>query len=115
MIGLSIEAKDEMLSVFAGKLFTVALYSGDDEINDALYNRQEVAFSGPIGEGQTRYVVNTEMIRFEGFNGRHLVDHWGVIDLGGELRARYQITDPLEVSSVMDCKFRPGELRIGLP
>ena len=114
MIGLSIEAKDDMLSVFAGKLFALALFSGDEEINDALYNRQEVMFTSPVGEG-VRYVQNTEMIRFEGFNGRHLVDHWAVIDLGGVLRARYRITDPLEVSSVMDCKFRPGELRIGLP
>lgn len=115
MIGLSIEAKDEMLSVFAGKLFTVALYSGDDEITDALYNRREVQFSGPIGDGEVRFVQNVDKVLFEGFNGRHLVDHWGVIDLSGTPLARYRITDPLEVSSVMDCKFRPGELRIGLP
>jgi len=115
MIGLSTDAKDEMLlSVFAGKLFSVALYSGEDEIVDALYNRREVQFSPPIGEGEVRYVQNTDMIRFEGFNNRHLVDHWAIVGPEGVL-ARYRVTEPIEVSSSMDCKFRPGELRIGLP
>jgi len=114
MIGLSQEAKDEMLSVFAGKLFTLALYSGDTEVNDALYSRQEVLFSPPMGDS-VRYVENVDAIRFEGFNGKHLVDHWAVIDAMGMEKARYRISEPLEVSNVMDCKFRPGELRIGLP
>lgn len=114
MIGLSIDAKDEMLAIFAGKMFTLALYAGDDEIADAMYSRREVQFSPPVGDS-TRYVENTEIVRFEGFNGRHLVDHWGVVDMNGDVLARYKVTEPIEVSSVMDCKFRPGELRIGLP
>lgn len=116
MIGLSTDAKDEMLlSVFAGKLFSVALYSGDEEVVDSLYNRREVQFTPPLGAGDVRYVENANMIRFEGFNDRHLIDHWAIFDTSGVLRARYRVTEPVEVSSVMDCKFRPGELRIGLP
>lgn len=41
MNGLSVLAKDAMLDIFAGKLFLLALYSGDDEIVDALYQRRE--------------------------------------------------------------------------
>lgn len=115
MIGLTIEAKDEMLALFAGKVFTVALYAGDDEVADALYSRREVQFSPPVGDGDVRYVQNMEIVRFEGFNNRHLVDHWAIVDLNGDLKARYRVTEPIEVSSSMDCKFRPGELRIGLP
>lgn len=115
MIGLSIDAKDSMLGLFAGKVYQLALFAGDDEISDSLYNRREVHFSQPVGEGDVRYVQNVEMVRFEGFNNRHLVDHWGIIDLDGELKARYRVTEPIEVSSLMDCKFRPGDLRIGLP
>lgn len=121
MIGLSTDAKDKMLAIFAGNVFTLALFSGDDEIADALYSRREVQFTSAIGEGSTRYVQNTDIIRFEGFNNRHTVDHWGIVDLNGDLLARYPITrtpdsaGPLEVGPTMDCKFRPGELRIGLP
>lgn len=115
MIGLSALAKDAMLDVFAGKLFALALYSGDDEIVDAMYSRREVLFTAPLGDGDTRYVENQDIIRFEGFNSRHLIDHWAVLDLGGELVARYRVTEPIEVSPAMDCKFRAGELRIGLP
>lgn len=115
MNGLSIDAKDEMLAIFAAKVFWLALYSGDDEIADALYSRREVQFSPPVGEGDVRYVQNTDIVRFEGFNNRHVVDHWAVLDLNGEVKAQYRLTEPIEVSSAMDCKFRPGELRIGLP
>lgn len=116
MIGLSVEAKDEMLGLFAGKAFTLALYAGDDEIVDSLYNRREVQFSPAVGQGETRYVQNTDTVRFEGFNDRHIIDHWGIIDHSGDVKARYRVTgEPLEVGPVMDCKFRPGELRIGLP
>lgn len=114
MIGLSVEAKDDMLAIFAGKAFQLALYAGDDEVADALYNRREVQFSPPVGEG-VRYVHNTNVVRFEGFNGRHLVDHWAIIGMDGTPLARYRVTEPIEVSPQMDCKFRPGELRIGLP
>ncbi len=115
MIGLSIDAKDEMLSIFAGKQFQIALYSGDDEIVDAMYSRREVLFSPPVGEGETRYVQNVEIVRFEGFNNRHLVDHWVIVGNDGLPKARYRVSEPIEVSPSMDCKFRPGELRIGLP
>ena len=115
MIGLSIDAKDEMLSIFAGKVFSLALFEGEEEIADAMYSRREVQFSPPVGDGPVRFVQNQDMIRFEGFNGRHLVDHWGIVDFNGEVLARYRVTEPIEVSSTMDCKFRPGELRIGLP
>lgn len=115
MIGLSVDAKDEMLAVFAGKVFTLALFSGDEEIIDSLYQRREVQFSPPVGDGDVRYVQNVGMVRFEGFNSRHQVDHWGVLDIAGDVRARYRVTEPIEVGPVMDCKFRPGELRIGLP
>lgn len=116
MMGLSVETKDDMLlSVFAAKLFSMALYSGEVEVADSLYNRQEIQFSPPIGTGQVRYVENTNMVRFEGFNNTHLVDHWAVFDTSGVLRARYKVNEALEVGPVMDCKFRPGELRIGLP
>jgi hypothetical protein len=114
MIGLSSTAKDSMLGLFAGKTCTLALYAGDDEIVDALYSRQDVRFSPPLG-GDVRYVENVDMIRFEGFNSRHLVDHWAVHELNGPMLARYRVQEPVEVSSTMDCKFRPGELRIGLP
>ncbi len=114
MIGLSADAKDAMLALFAGKVFQLALYSGDEEVADALYQRREVQFSPPVGEG-VRYVQNTDIIRFEGFNNRHLVDHWAVLDSVGEVLAKYRVQEPVEVSSAMDCKFRPGELRIGLP
>lgn len=115
MIGLSIAAKDEMLAMFAGKVFEVALYSGDDEIADAIYQRQDVLFSAPLGEAGVRYVENVDYVRFEGFNFSHVVDHWAISD-GFGVRARYRITgEPIEVSPAMDCKFRPGELRIGLP
>lgn len=115
MIGLSTQTKDEMLASFANRMFTLALYQGDSEIVDALYNRRSVQFSEPVGDGEVRFVQNTEIVRFEGFNNRHIIDHWAVIDQAGEVRARYRLTEPVEVSSVMDCKFRPGELRIGLP
>ena len=115
MIGLSIDAKDEMLALFAGKAFTLALFSGDEEIADAMYSRREVHFSPPVGDGDVRYVQNLDIVRFEGFNSPHMVDGWAILDLNGELKARYRVTDPIEVSSTMDCKFRSGELRIGLP
>jgi len=114
MIGLTIEAKDDMLAIFAGKVFTLALYEGDAEVADAIYSRREVQFGSPVGD-QVRYVENLDKVLFEGFNSRHMVDHWAVVDLNGTLLARYKLTDPIEVSSQMDCKFRPGELRIGLP
>lgn len=115
MIGLSTDAKDAMLAIFAGKVFTLALFSGDDEIADAMYSRREVQFSPPVGDGDVRYVQNMEIVRFEGFNARHMVDHWGIVDFNGDMKARYRVTEPIEVSPSMDCKFRPGELRIGLP
>lgn len=114
MIGLSIEAKDDMLALFAGKAFQLALYSGDEEVADALYTRREVQFSMPVGDA-VRYVQNTDVVRFEGFNNRHVVDHWAIIGMDGTPLARYRVTEPIEVSASMDCKFRPGELRIGLP
>ena len=114
MIGLTNTAKDAMLSLFAGKVFSLALFSGDEEIADAIYSRREVQFGSPVGE-DVRYVENLDKVLFEGFNGTHLVDHWAVVDLNGTLLARYRLVEPLEVSSQMDCKFRPGELRIGLP
>lgn len=115
MIGLSVDTKDAMLDVFAGKVFTLALFSGEDEIVDSVYQRREVQFSPPIGDGDVRYVQNVAIVRFEGFNARHTVDHWGILDVGGDLLARYRVTEPIEVGPAMDCKFRPGELRIGLP
>lgn len=115
MIGLAITAKDQMLNFFGGKVFSIALFSGDEEIADAMYSRREVQFSPPVGEGEVRFVQNQDICRFEGFNGRHLIDHWGAVDENGVLQCRYRVIEPMEVSSTMDCKFRPGELRIGLP
>lgn len=114
MIGLTNEAKDDMLAVFAGKVFSLALFEGEDEVADAMYSRREVQFGSPVGE-DVRYVENLDKVLFEGFNNRHLVDHWGIIDPNGSLLARYRLTDAIEVSSTTDCKFRQGELRIGLP
>lgn len=115
MIGLSVETKDEMLQAFSNRTFLVALYEGDSEVVDALYSRAGVQFSGPLGDG-TRYVQNVEIARFEGFNARHVIDHWAVIGQDGMVKAVYRVVgDPVEVGPTMDCKFRPGELRIGLP
>lgn len=115
MIGLSNSVKDEMLGAFARRMFLLALYSGDNEIVDAMYARRTVEFSGPVGSDTVRYVQNVDTVLFEGFNSPHQVDHWAIIDNDGTVKARYRLTDPLEVSPVMDCKFRAGDLRIGLP
>jgi len=115
MIGISTAVKDEMLQAsFADRVFSVGLFSGDDEIQDRIYQRRDVMFSSPVGEG-TRYVQNNDVILFEGFNNAHNVDGWAVFDATGEVRAKYRLVKPLDVSSDIDAKFRPGELRIGLP
>lgn len=115
MIGLSNTAKDVMLGAFADKWFEVALFTGQEEIQDAIYRRQPVLFSFPVEDGSVRYVENVEKVLFEGFNNKHQVDHWGIFDQNGEIYALYRVLEPIEVSPTMDCKFRPGELRIGLP
>lgn len=115
MIGLSNLAKDGMLSIFADKYFELALFTGQEEISDALYRRQNVLFSFPVEDGNVRYVENVEKVLFEGFNNKHTVDHWGIFNQNGEIYALYRVIEPIDVSPTMDCKFRPGELRIGLP
>lgn len=116
MNGLSTDTKNDMLiATLASRAFMVALYTGDEEIVDALYQRRTAQFSDPTGEGDVRFVQNAEVVRFEGFAGRHTIDHWAIIDVSGQMRARYRLVDAIEVSPVMDCKFRVGELRIGLP
>lgn len=126
MSGLTVHGKDEMITpVWAGKSFWLALFTADAddaEVVDSLYSRQEIIFGGVHGEADTRYVLNSDMVRFEGFNNRHLVDHWGAYGMDGKLYCIYPIRDPqtgaattIEVSPSNDCKFRPGELKIGLP
>ncbi len=114
MIGLSVEVKDEMLGSFASRTFALGLFTGEDEVADRIYQRRDVMFSEPIGDG-TRYVQNVEPVLFEGFNATHTVDSWGIFDQTGLLRARYRLVKPLDVSPEVDAKFRVGELRIGLP
>jgi hypothetical protein len=48
MIGLSVDAKDAMLSLFSGKMFEIALFVGEDEVADSLYSRREVQLSMPV-------------------------------------------------------------------
>ena len=95
MIGLSNSVKDEMLGAFASRQFTVALYAGDAELADAISQRREFWCAPPEGAGEVRYVENTETVLFEGFNSRHLIDHWGIVDAKGDVRARYRISDPI--------------------
>jgi len=114
MIGLSLDTKDEMLAIFTGQAFTVGLFDGEAEISDPRYGRLPVAFGPPQGD-ETRYIENVNEVRFDDMGRDHSVNHWGVFDERGSLRALYRLQKPRELPAEDNAVFRPGSLRIGIP
>src|SRR3990167_2240900 len=93
MIGLSIETKDEMLGIFSMNAWLVGLLGGEQESSDPRYERLPVQFGPPQGD-DTRYIENVNEIRFDDMGRDHRIDHWGVFDDRGQLRALYRLTKP---------------------
>lgn len=115
MIGISNTDKDLALNAMYGdKSFTLGLFSGEDEIEDANYARVSVMFGEPLGD-DLRYVENTNEARFPALADEHDVDHWGIFDAAGELRARMRLRNARTVPANDRANFEPGALQIGLP
>lgn len=116
MIGLSPETKAELLTVFVGRVLTVGLFDGQNEISDPRYERLPVQFGAPqSGDNDMCFIENENEIRFDDMGRDHTVDHWGVFDGYGKLMALYRMSTPREVPAEDNFVFRAGRLRIGLP
>lgn len=114
MIGLSVEAKDAMLGLFAGRTLPVGLFFGGQEITDRRYERQMVQFSAPLGD-DTRYVENVDYVRFPPMLRQHEIDSWAVFDEAGKQLAVYRLTTPRTLPAEDGSFSKPGALRIGIP
>ena len=111
MIGLSSETKDEMLAIFTSQALTVGLFDGDDEIADPRYTRLPVQFGPPQGD-DTRYIENLDEILWDDFARDHRIDHWGVFDYDGKLKARDVIEKPRLLPAEDRFFFAPGNVRL---
>ncbi len=120
MIGLSIEAKDELLSLFVSQAFTVGLFNGDQEIVDPRYERTRIQFGTPQAEpgdedGSVRFVENMNEVRFDDLGRDHTVDHFGLFDMNGKLRSLFKLERARDLPAEDNAVFRPGSLKIGIP
>jgi hypothetical protein len=112
-MGLATETRDEMLAVFIGRPLFVGLFEGDRELNDGRYQRVPVQFTMPEGDNE-RYIANRSEVKFEDFGRDHRVDHWGVFDGSGKLKAYYALSKPRDLPAEDNAVFRAGKLKIGL-
>jgi hypothetical protein len=114
VIGLSAQAKDDVLAIFRGPLMC-GLFEGEDEVVDVRYTRLPIEFSPPLEDGDLRYIENVNEVRFNDMGRDHVIDHWGVFDGQGLLRARYRLIREREVPADDNPVFRSGNLKIGIP
>ena len=112
MTGLTDVTKDEVLALFS--TWTVGLFAGDDELTDRRYQRAVAQWSPPQGD-DVRFVDNLNEIRFGNMSIDHQIDHWGVFDTEGRLRARYKLQKARDIPAIDNAVFPPGSLRIGIP
>ena len=112
MIGLSSEAKDQLLLVLAAEAAAVGLFLGDEEVSDPRYERVPVLFSEPQGENGNRFIENLNELRFADMGRDHRVDHWGIFDTVGRLIALYPLKASRDVVAEDNAVFREGRITL---
>ena len=107
------EAKDQMLRALFNGRRAVGLMSGNREVRDAAYKRQEVQFGRPSGTDGRRQLENTQEVRFPPFDGLSLsVDGFIVFD--GETEIVRQRIEAKPYQRGDSAIFHPGELFVSL-
>lgn len=113
--GISDLDKDlALMAMYGGQTFMLALFHGDDEIEDANYQRMPVTFGTPQGD-DVRYVVSLDEVRFPALADEHEMDHWAIFDAAGNMRARMRLRTPRVIPANDRTFFDPETLRIGMP
>lgn len=115
MIGLSTAVKDAMLGCLTNQPLLVGLFDGETEIDDPRYERLPIEFSEPQDDGDIRFVENVNEVRFDDMGRDHVVDHWGVFSVAGDLLALYRLKKARELPAEDNAVYKPGSLSIGMP
>ena len=121
-MSIATEVKDEILTLFAGRVLTVGLFDGITEIKDVRYERLPVQFGEPQTqlnekgeETDVRFVENVNELRFLDMGKDHRIDAFGLFDEAGELRAMFTLVEPRDLPADDNAVFRAGSLKIGMP
>lgn len=114
-MGLSIDAQsDALIAVLGEQPNTVGLFIGQQEIVDPKYQRQLVEFGAPQGD-DTRYIENTSAVIFDDLARDQTIDHFGVFDALGNLRAHCPLGEERVADAEDNFKIKAGKLQVFIP